>query len=428
MDLQHVIRALALAATVGSCARGSFSSMRQVPPDAESIPMTGRANAALASFDELITQRMREKGIPGAALAISKNGRLIYARGYGYADLESKSLVQPDSLFRLASVSKPITGTSIAMLSKDPKVRLDLDQSVFKYLGLHPFLKPGQREDSRIWKVTIRQLLQHTGGWDRAKSGDLMFKWDQIASDTGSVLPPDHRHLIEWGMGKPLDFAPGTKYAYSNFGFCVLGRVIEKASGMSYEQFVRQIVLKPYGITKMRIGGGMIAERARGEVKYYASSGAKRKSVFGEPNVPEAYAFNSPSLMDAHGGWIASVVDLLRFTRGIGQVEGREARGKGLGFMFDRPQPPVGLDQAGKPEPVYYNFGWQVRDLGKGKVNIWHAGGMPGSTTILVRLDSGLSWALLMNKEDAGDIDGLLRQAAETVREWPTGDLFPSFN
>ncbi len=210
------------------------------------FPISGASVPALVSFDETIVGYMKKHSIPGGALAIVQDGKLIYAHGYGYADRDKQTPALPTSLFRLASVSKPFTAVAIMTLVENGK--LDLDAKVVPLLGLKPFLKPDKTEDPRIHDITVRHLLEHAGGWDRDISGDIMFKHFQIAKDMGIASPPDHASLIRWGLGQPLDFEPGKKYAYSNFGFCILGRVIEKISGRSYDDFVREQVLSKAGI------------------------------------------------------------------------------------------------------------------------------------------------------------------------------------
>ncbi len=262
---------LYLLFAVASCLAG------EVEP-AFDLPTSGQFYPALQSFDEAVTGFMKRHEIPGGALAVLQDGRLLYARGYGFADRERKTVVQPTSLFRLASVSKPITAVAIMTLVE--KKKLELDAKVLELLKLEPFLKADQQEDPRIRNITVRHLLQHSAGWNRDKSGDIMFKHFQIAKDMGIPSPPDHTSLIRWGLGQPLDTEPGKAYAYSNFGFCILGRVIEKVSGMTYEDYVRLNVLAPMGITGMRIGAGHLSERAENEVCYYERNDKKSAQRF----------------------------------------------------------------------------------------------------------------------------------------------------
>jgi N-acyl-D-amino-acid deacylase len=233
-------------------------------------------------------------------------------------------------------------------------------------------------------------------------------------------------------MGRPLDFDPGARYAYSNFGYMVLGRVIEKVTGLPYERYVREKVLAPMDITDMRIGAARKSERLFGEVCYYDSGQRLGRSVFsadGDTPTPMAYAFQSPETMDAHGGWVGSAVDLMRFATALDRTDAKAVlKPKSLAEMFARPAPPLGRDEDGSPSAAYYALGWQVRPVGSsGKANTWHNGSMPGTATILVRMADGTAWAMLCNSDDAGDLDALMHRAVATVADWPRGDLFPIY-
>ena len=285
-----------------------------VPSLAEEKPMTGEFLPELKSFDETVRAFMQKRKVPGGALAVVRDGRLVYARGYGYADRETRAAVQPTTLFRIASISKPITG--VAMLRLAQEGRIDLDGPAFDLLKIPPHPEPGQQPDSRLKKITVRHLLQHTAGFDREKSGDPMFQPLEIAKAGGTKPPADPHTIIRTMRGRPLDFDPGTRYAYSNFGYCVLGRLIEKVTGSSYEEYVRRQLLAPFGIRRMRIGHSLLRDRARGETHYYQPNAGEVAPVFPEEvaeKVPWPYGGFNLEAMDAHGGWIASAVDLARF-------------------------------------------------------------------------------------------------------------------
>ena len=170
-----------------------------------------------AAFDEAIGEFMKERNVPGGALAVARNGKLVYASGYGWADREAKAAARPDSLFRIASLSKPITGVAVLKLVEDDK--LTLDASVFELLALGAQLPEGRTLDNRWKQITLRHLLHHTAGWDRDKSGDPMFKSREISKSLGEPPPATPAQIIRWMLGRPLDSDPGARYAYSNFGY-----------------------------------------------------------------------------------------------------------------------------------------------------------------------------------------------------------------
>lgn len=395
---------------------------------ADELPTRGAVDPRLASFDRLMVSFLQENELPGAALAIGRNGKLIYSRGYGFADLESKQPVEPQSLFRIASISKPVTATAVMRLVQEKKLRLD--DRAFALLKLEPHLAPGRTVDPRLETITIQQLLQHTAGWDRDKSFDPMFRSVQIANDLKIPPPAMPRDVIRYMLTQPLDFNPGERYAYSNFGYCVLGRVIEAVTKQTYEDYVRSSVLKPLGISTMQIGQTRIAGRAKSEVTYVAKKNPTGPSVFaedvGQP-VPQPYGAWCLEAMDAHGGWIASAPDLVKFAMQFDAPQGRQLLSPvTLSQMFARPEGRAGHDESGQPSPFYYSCGWLLRPIDNtNRFNIWHNGSLPGTSTLLVRRhDNGLCWAVLINSRDtdpapSNQLDPKLHVAAREVVQWP---------
>jgi N-acyl-D-amino-acid deacylase len=396
----------------------------------EKAPRTGVDNPALAPLDEMMEKFIAEHQVPGAALAVTKDGKLVYTRGFGYADPEAKSLVQPRSKFRIASISKPITAAAILRLIEMGKLKLD--DPVFDLLALA--LPPGSEEDPRLRKITVRHCLQHTGGWDRAKSSDPMFRPLVIAKALGVKAPAGPNDVIRYMMGQKLDFAPGSRYAYSNFGYCVLGRVIEKVSGKSYEAFVRDEILQTLKMDDTRLGKTL--EPAPGEVKYVDGKKRTAPAVVGPElgkKVPLEYGAWYLEAMDAHGGWLSSAPDLVRFASAFDRTRKSPIlKDESIRALFARPEGLAGHDKDGKAKETYYGLGWQVVSAGpKGSFNSWHTGALDGTATILVRRHDGLDWAVLFNARAdekgrylAALIDPLVHQAVDRVQRWPIKDLF----
>lgn len=395
---------------------------------AAETPITGHAEPTLAAFDELMLSFIRDHDVPGAALSIARHGRIVYARGFGYADVEKHQPVEPDSLFRIASVSKPFT--AVAILQLQERGKLSLDDHPFELLGLTPHLEAGTVLDSRLKQITIRELLHHTGGFDRSRSIDPMFRSILIAKALGEPPPASPTAIIRYMMGRPLDFDPGTREAYSNFGYCVLGRVIEKVSKMPYEEYVRQEVQRPLGIRTMRLGRTLENLRADGEVKYYPRRNRQVESVFGDGQiVPVAYGGWCIESMDSHGGWLASAPDLAKFASAFEDPEHCPIlKSATISEMFARPND-TGHDAHGKPKPAYYACGWMVRPTRDGKANTWHTGLLDGSATLLVHRHDDLAWAVLFNADfDANRkylvdlIDPMMHPVADAIEHWPEGD------
>src|SRR5579872_2908141 len=147
--------------------------------NAEEIPATGVRNPNLASFDNLFAKFLKDNALPGVGVAVTRFGKLVYARGFGYADLENKKPVEPNSIFRLASVSKPITAVGVLHLFEKGKIKLE--DPVLKHIKLSAFTHPNVKFDARWEKITIHECLRHTGGWDRDKKGGfdpIGIPWD----------------------------------------------------------------------------------------------------------------------------------------------------------------------------------------------------------------------------------------------------------
>jgi N-acyl-D-amino-acid deacylase len=403
------------------------------------LPITGVENPNLAPFDKLLAGFVAEHKLPGAAVAVTRGGKLVYARGFGFADVEKKAPVRPESMFRLASISKPITAVAVMQLVERKKVKLD--DPVLKYVTLKPAVPDGAKADERWAKVTLRHCLQHTGGWDRDRKGGF----DPIAVPTriSRALelrgPPSPGDIVRYMLGQPLDFDPGARYAYSNLGYLLLGRVIEKVTGAKYEPWVRKNVLAPVKAGGMVLAKALPEDRPKLEVKYYDArkrTGACLYPPKAGQQVPQPDGAASVESYEAHGGWVSSAVDLARFAAALDY--GRKSpllSAEAVKEMWTRPEGKPGLDEDGKPKDAYYGCGWNVRPAGDdGRANTWHTGSIGGTSTLLVRRWDGLNWAVLFNTDTDADgkrpanlIDGPMHDAADAVKKWPEADLFERF-
>ncbi|MFO0796300.1 MAG: serine hydrolase domain-containing protein [Gemmataceae bacterium] len=397
---------------------------------AASLAGPARAQPDLVPLDRLMTTFLADHAVPGGALAVARRGRLVYSRGFGLADLERKTPVAPRSLFRIASISKPLTAVAVLQLVDAGKVRLD--DPVLRYVTLRPHLAAGAELDARLKDVTVRHCLNHTGGWDRDRSGDPIGIPTRIAAVLGGTPPVSATDVTRYTLGLRLDFAPGERFAYSNVGYLLLGRVIEAASGLSYERYVKERVLAPVGVTTARLGRALPENRPADEVRYYD---AKRNTgvCLYPPRAGERVPFpdgaGNLEGYEAHGGWVASAVDLVRFASAFGDparsplLSAATARA-----MWERPAGLAGHDAEGKPKPAFYGLGWDVRPV-DGGVNAWHSGLISGTSTLLVRRADGFSWAVLFNTDRSsngrvlsGLIDPLVHRAVAAVTAWPAGE------
>ena len=306
---------------------------------------------------------------------------------------------------------------------------MDLDARAFEILK--QFEAPeGATTDPRIYDVTVRQLLQHSGGWDRDKSFDPMFITGRVEQEMGVPKPVSCKDVITFMLGQPLDFDTGAQYAYSNFGYCILGRLIEETTGQPYEEYV-QMILRPAGITRMRVGGTLLEDKADGEVRYYGypSQPLARSVLPDTPNrVPWTYGGFHLKTMDAHGGWVASPIDLVRLVTALdGSRPPLLLEPETAEIMISKPGPPLWQDSA-----YHYGMGWLIRPE-RNDSTWWHDGSLPGTTSILVRTYRGLAWAALFNSRPekwdqlVGGLDNIMWQGVGGVTAWPSHDLFPYF-
>ncbi len=387
----------------------------------------GNKDTRFAGYDRAMRAFLRKHRVPGVSIAVTHRGRVVFARGYGYADIAGQQPVHPESLFRIASISKPITAGAVLQLIE--KGKLKLEDKILELLDHEADIEAAADAfDPRYRDVTVRHLLEHRGGWDRDKSFDAMFQSVRFAEQTGTKPPAGPAAVIKAMFSQSLDFDPGERYAYSNFGYCLLGRLIETVSGQPYEGYVKEHVLAPLGITSMRIGATRLDGRAEKEVRYYQPGTSK--SVFEDDlneTVPPPYGGWYLEAMDAHGGWIASASDLAKFASAFDDpdrcpVLSRES----IETMHARPPGKAGFDEDGKPKDRYYSLGWSNRRVGEGKFNRWHTGSLPGTATILIRRHDGKNFVALMNARVSPtashlgrEMDRLLHRMADEVSAWP---------
>src|SRR5947209_2367530 len=235
----------------------------------------------LAAMQGVASAFMQKHSIPGLSVAIARHGEIVYDEAFGFADRERKERLTNEHLFRIASVTKPFTSAAIFMLIEQG--RLKLEDTIFGPGGLlrGEFGEPPYKQ--YVGQIRLNHLLTHTAGGCPNDGTNPMFRNPQM----------NHRQLITWAIANvPLTHSPGENYAYSNFGYCILGRVIEKVTGQSYEQHLREGLLRRCNISRMEIAGNTLAQRARGEVVYY---GQGRENPY-DMNVHR---------MDSHGGWLA---------------------------------------------------------------------------------------------------------------------------
>jgi N-acyl-D-amino-acid deacylase len=209
------------------------------------IPVSGTPVAALDPFDEAMTAFMASRGIGAGALAISLGAGggspVLFERGYGWHDRARSTPLRPDAPFRIASVVKPMTASLINRLAAAGLMApSDYVFCVGSNQPCHLSVPAWGTQDPRLGSITIEHLLTHRAGWDRAISGDPMFMLHFVATELGIPSPVAKEDIVRWLAGRPLDFTPGTREAYSNVGYLVLGQVAEQVTGQRFEWLLQQ--------------------------------------------------------------------------------------------------------------------------------------------------------------------------------------------
>jgi D-alanyl-D-alanine carboxypeptidase len=366
----------------------SNAVMAQHPAN-EALP-SGYLPQNIKAVDSIVNAFMCKYDVPGVSLAIAQNDSLKLQRTYGYADSVKKQKLNAVYRFRIASVSKPFTATAIMLLVQQGKLRLS--DKVFGRGAVLGTTYGKKTYGKRVMAITIEHLLEHLGGGWGNRDNDPMFMHPELSQ----------AQLISWTLdNQPLSHEPGTDFLYSNFGFCVLGRVIEKVSGLKYADFVRKNVLVPSGISTMEIGGNTLSERKLNEVYYYDKA--------------ESPYTMDQRRMDSHGGWIATPTDLVKFLVRVDKFPQKTdiLQRTTLQSMYT----------ASAVEPTYAK-GWAVNKAG----NYWHNGSLPGEQSIVARTHQGFCWAVMANTRKEGDfgseLDELMWKIRSAIKQWPNYDKF----
>lgn len=397
---------------------------------------TGIPVASMSQCDTQMQTFLNNYQIPGATLAIAKNGRLVYMRAFGTANQAGTEATQPYHMFRIASISKPIT--SIAIMKLVENGQLNLSDKPFGPGGIlnsDPYFANANVTDTRVYNITIQHLLEHAAGWNRdlpMPPGPVSpYPWGYSHSDPigfplhvtqtlGEPNPVTRRAMIKFSIQKGLDFAPGTGHNYSNVGYLVLGEVIEKKTGMTYENYVKQNIFTPLGIYDIRLGRNLLADKQEREGEYI--NPFMTLSAYGTGQmVPWQYGGWNVEAMDAHGGWIATARDLVRL---LTAVDGFPTRPDILSPNTIQVMTTPSATNAG------YAKGWSVNPAG----TWWHGGSLDGSYSWMVRtstqFNSQLTWAVIMNKrtETAGFGNAVSNlgfgNCVNANTTFPTHDLF----
>lgn len=339
---------------------------------------------AYHEMDSLIERYLKRWEINGAQLVITRNDSLLYARGFGWADKEKGIKMQPSMVMRYASVSKLITAVGIMKLWE--KKKLKMNEKVFGGNGiLNDTTYTNSIKDKRYYDITVEQLLRHKAGFNNY-AGDPMFSTRYIIMQNHLTTPPDHNTLLRILLKRHLGYTPGQAKCYSNLGYMLLSMIIEKKSGMKYEDFMQKYVLHPAGCYDMHIAGTYYKDRRPNEVKYYMHQGSVNVYEYNNSGrmVPRCYGENDVPRLAGAGAWCGSTLELCKLIASIdGMPHVKDILSKqSVAFMT-------------KEQPNHdFSIGWNYTANGRPWIR---TGSLSGTSALVLKYPDGQCWILITN-------------------------------
>jgi CubicO group peptidase (beta-lactamase class C family) len=392
-----------------------------VAPDFLLVPENVRLINGYSSSDDFVAAEknistlMRKWSLTGASVAVAVDGKLVYAKGFGVTDTISDTEVQPYNRFRIASISKLITAAAIMKLAEEGK--LSLEDKVFGPLAIlnDPYFN--NPKDKRVYDITVNDLLTHKGGWSQ-RYGDQMFMPVTIAERMGVKPPADTKTIVRYALDRNLHFTPGKGRSYSNLGYSILGLVVEKISGTTYELYCREEILEPIGIFDMRLGNNLQTDKSPYEVSYYTPSDILLKpSVYGTGELLNpSNGGNDIEALGGAGAWIATAPDLMRLLLALDGFDNFPdiLSPESIAYMSS---------QVNGEGPI----GWKSTS---GNGTWTRTGSFPGTSGMMRRLPDGTAWVVLFNSsawngpQVQSYVSSAMSRFIRQFKESPTVDLY----
>lgn len=369
--------------------------------------------------DKIMDRFLRKWEVAGATVAVVKDGKLVFAKGYGYSDIDNKEKVEPSHLFRVASISKLVTATAVMKLQEEGK--LQLNDYVFGEHGILNDSIYSNIRDRRTKRMTVEHLLRHSAGFT-SRYGDPMFLPLAIAKKMDVEAPIKAETTIQFALSRRLHFTPGSRGGYSNLGYVILEKVVEKLAGESYESYVQSHVLNPAGIFDMHMGRSLRDDQYPNEVNYYEQSDAIKISAFdgSGKTVFRSDGGNNIEALGGAGGWIASGAELIKFMMAI---DGDDT----LPDILSKKS----VKYMTTPNTKGHSpIGWKGT---RANGTWWRTGTLAGSSALLKHQSNGISYVIITNSSTwrgsdfTQDLSVLMRRFLRSVKEWPAHDLFNHF-
>ncbi|MGE0076619.1 MAG: serine hydrolase domain-containing protein [Bacteroidales bacterium] len=372
-------------------------------------------SSSYSEINKSIEQFVRKWGLAGASVAIARNGKLIYAHGFGYANKEDKKVMQPYNRMRIASVSKLITATAIMKLVESGK--LQLSSKVFGKNGILNDPVFLNYKDNRVEDITVNNLLNHSGGWT-SRWGDHMFIKEIVAKELNKELPVTLTDIVVFALSKKLHFAPGDHCSYSNLGYGILQLVIEKVAGLDYEKYVQQNLFAPLNIHDAYLSENWDSLRHKNEVRYYEVPEAELITAFdgSTDKVLKCRGGNDVHTLGAAGGWVISSVNLTKF---ILAIDGNKS--------FPDILKKKSVARMAVSDKKFQPLGWRwVMANGK----LWRSGSLAGTTALAVSKSDGYTYVFISNSSPWKGarfpyiIDRFMDKIVQKADKLPNRDLF----
>ena len=386
---QLIIAAITIAAFVTAFAFMKPSQKSQMEEEDMPVYLNEVITNSLSEIQELegldrkVRKFLTRWQIKGASLAVTRNDSLLYAKGYGWADEEMQVAMEPGHILRMASVSKLIT--AIGIMKLQDKGLLTIKDKVFGEEGIldDPFFTELTSCDRNYAKVTVEHILRHQAGFRR----DPLFSSNDVQAQLRLDHTPTKEDYYSLVLSRRLRWVPGTSQRYSNFGYLLLSEIIEKVSGMPYEQFIKEEVLEPAGCYDMHIGGIYYEDRRPNEVRYYTHEGDGK--FMAEYNgsgrmVERCYGGTNLPLLSGAGAWCGSTVELARL---VASVDGDPViediiSSEGISQMIEY------------YDSDTFSLGWNDTAPNKG----WsRTGTLAGTSALVKRFPDGECWILITN-------------------------------
>lgn len=398
----------------------STSITNNEPEIIKNPTISGRPVKDLQSFDRVVTGAMVAWNIPGGSVAVAKNGKIIYAKGFGLSD-NNKTPVLPETLFRIASVSKIITGMTILKLKEEKK--LSLEDSALEILK--NIINKQSIVDQDWNNIKVKNLLRHDSGVPLIDCAST--NWLKIAADEKIDKHATPQAVLSYLVKQRLENKPGSQFQYNNNNFLILGRIIEQVTGQTYEQYVKNQILKPMGIVNMKIGKTLKKDKDSKEVDYdIGHTPPIIKSVYPEQGefTQSPYGAWSMELCEAYGGWIASAADIVRFVSFFDGFEEPADLISKTTWTEMTTMPDTSYNKSDKD--WWQGLAWCVRKNGQ-EYNYWHCGVLDETRSEVVRTADGFIWCWIFNgNTDQNVIDSLMWLARSELKKIPVDDLAPA--